>query len=305
MILVRILLGILFLFSGVSKLFSMESFELYIFSFGLAAFDWSALAARIVIIVELVLGLCFIAGIYRKQTYFFSMLLMLLFSVFLLWRVAQGDERSCHCMGEVVDMNPAESLLKNLGIMALITVLCLPSRKKIGSRFQALASRYQSAVLGGVAVVSSVVVFAVVPPDLIRRIGRTSDDIVPSRLAPLVDSLDLDKGRKVLCLYSVTCEHCQHCASKMAGIVSRHDIDSTDMYAIFMEVADKQDYLVRNFYDTYGAGIHLPYTSLSPYVFLPLTNGSMPLVLLLEDGKMVKELDYISVSEREIVNFLK
>ena len=43
---------------------------------------------------------------------------------------------------------------------------------------------------------------------------------------------------------------------------------------------------------------------LSTYtVKIPLTNGAMPLVVLFEDGELVKEYDYISIDENEIASF--
>ena len=55
---VRIIVGGVFILSAVSKLFSMESFELYIFSFGFAGFDICAIAARVLIIAEFIIGIC-------------------------------------------------------------------------------------------------------------------------------------------------------------------------------------------------------------------------------------------------------
>ena len=43
--------------------------------------------------------------------------------------------------------------------------------------------------------------------------------------------------------------------------------------------------------------------SLHPLKFIPLTNGAMPLVVLFDDGELVKEYDYISIDEDEIASF--
>ena len=34
-----------------------------------------------------------------------------------------------------------------------------------------------------------------------------------------------------------------------------------------------------------------------------MTNGSMPLIVLMDDGEIVKEYDYLSIDEGEIADF--
>ena len=70
-----------------------------------------------------------------------------------------------------------------------------------------------------------------------------------------------------------------------------------------MQTSSAQDSVSTAFFNEYGSGLVLPYSYLHPYTFLPLTNGSMPLVVLYEDGKKVKEYDYLSIDEKEMVSF--
>ena len=65
-----ILLGVLFILSSIAKLSSMESFELYIFSFGFAGFDLCSFAARFVVIAELIIGLGLASGQYFRFFHF-------------------------------------------------------------------------------------------------------------------------------------------------------------------------------------------------------------------------------------------
>lgn len=281
--------------SAFAKLSSLESFELYIFSFQAVSFDISSLAARILIIAELLIGIGLASGqfygFFKKITAAF----LSAFSIFLLWRIIIGDTKSCHCMGELVDMNPMQSLLKNVVMALLLAYSWSDTCRQFNFRNIAAAL---------LAAGSSIAVFAVFPPDVYYRIGRTSDDISIEKLTPVTDSLGLSTGRRIICLYSATCEHCRHSASKLAGIIRRHDIPHDSVSVIFMQTHENQDSVSREFFINFGEGLELNNSYLHPYLFLPVTNGAMPLILLYEDGKVVKEYDYLSLNEKEISDFM-
>ena len=116
----RILLGLFFCVSAVLKLVSVNDFELYIFSFGFASFDLCTLVARLVIIGELILGLGLVSGWWHNFVNSVTALLLVGFSGFLIWRMAVGDEGSCHCFGNLVEMNPTQSLVKNVVALAAL-----------------------------------------------------------------------------------------------------------------------------------------------------------------------------------------
>lgn len=99
--------------SSVLKLVSVDDFELYVFSFGFASFDLCSLAARAVIAGELILGLGLVSGWWHNFVNSVTAALLVGFSGFLIWRMAAGDGESCHCFGNLVEMNPAQSLVKN------------------------------------------------------------------------------------------------------------------------------------------------------------------------------------------------
>lgn len=291
----RIVLGAIFVLSALAKLSSMEGFELYIFSFEALSFDISSFAARLVVISEMIIGIGLMTGqfygFFKKLTAVF----LTFFSLFLVWRAILGDTDSCHCMGDVVDMSPVESLVKN----AVLALLLLVSWSDECRQF-----RFRNVAAGLTAALSAAAVFVISPPDVLYRIGRSSDDVVMEKFKPVADSLGLAAGRRVICLYSATCEHCRHSASKMAGIIRRHSIPADSVSVIFMQTHVNQDSVATEFFRNHGGGLALTYSSIHPYVFLPMTNGSMPLILLYEDGMIIKEYDYLSLDEKEISDFM-
>lgn len=272
----------------------MESFELYIFSFGAAAFDLCSLVARIVVIIEFILGAFLVLNLVHRAAKWITAAFLAFFSAFLFWRLIAGDTESCHCMGDLIDMNPAQSLLKNVVLVVLLV---------IGWKTQGRAFSRQNLIALMIAVATSVAVFLVSPPDFYYRNSSESHDLSSEAFRPVADSLGLSDGRRIICFYSATCDHCRHCASKMAGIIRRHDIPVDSVSVLFMQTHVAQDSVVTAFYNDYGEGLALPYHDLHPFDFIPLTNGSMPLVTLFKDGILVKEYDYLSIDEKELDSF--
>lgn len=82
-----------------------------------------------------------------------------------------------------------------------------------------------------------------------------------------------------------------------------HSIPSERVSVLFMQTHENQDSVAVSFFAESGEGLELPYSYLHPLKFIPLTNGAMPLVVLFEDGELVKEYDYISIDEDEIASF--
>ena len=280
--------------SSIAKLSSLESFELYIFSFGFATFDICSLVARSVVIMEFLLGSFLVFNLLHRFMKWITAAFLAVFSIFLLWRLMAGDTESCHCMGDVVDMNPTQSLIKNAVLAVLLAVSWKTDR---------LVYKRQNLIAFLIAAVTTVVVFLVWPPDFYYRNTSESNDLSQEAFRPVADSLGFSRGRRVICFYSATCEHCRHCASKMAGIIRRHDIPLDSVSVLFMQTHVAQDSVVTAFYAEHGDGLVLPYHDLHPFDFIPLTNGSMPLVTLFMDGNLVKEYDYLSIDEKELASF--
>jgi uncharacterized membrane protein YphA (DoxX/SURF4 family) len=280
--------------SSIAKLSSLESFELYIFSFGFATFDICSLVARSVVIMEFLLGSFLLFNLLHRFMKWITAAFLAVFSIFLLWRLMAGDTESCHCMGDIVDMNPTQSLIKN-AFLAVMLAFSWKTDSRVFNR--------QNLIAFLTAAVTAATVFLVCPPDFYYRKTSESNDLSQEAFRPVADSLDLSKGRRIICFYSATCEHCRHCASKMAGIIRRHDIPLDSVSVLFMQTHAAQDSVVTAFYAEHGDGLVLPYHDLHPFDFIPLTNGSMPLVTLFKDGNLIKEYDYLSLDEKELSSF--
>ncbi len=100
-------------------------------------------------------------------------------------------------------------------------------------------------------------------------------------------SVNLDKGRKLVCLFSLTCEHCQGAYKDLCALGKQMTIP--DMY--ILAYGDKAD--VDYFYEQAGSDCNHPYKLLPYMEFLPLLGESnFPLIVLMEDGKELGSWDY-------------
>lgn len=291
----RIILGLLFCVSAILKLISLSDFELYVFSFGLASFDVCSFATRLLIAFEAILGLGLVSGWRRKPTNWTTALVLVVFSSFLIWRIALKDEESCHCFGSLVEMNPVESLIKN-GVFGILLLLGWKGGEiPLGHR----ARLWIASVLSvGIIALS----FGINPPDYFYRIAKgASADLNAEEFSRT--NLGIE-GKKVVCFFSTQCEHCHRCLAKVAGIIKRNSLNESDFLCIFLQNGETTDTDIMEFYDAYSSGLSLPFTTLDPLTFINLTNGSMPLVCLVSGNNLIKEFDLLTLDESYLAEFL-
>lgn len=301
----RIILGAVFCASAISKLFSVESFDLYIFSFQLFSFDLSSLFARLLIICELLLGLGLMSGFWRRTVNWCCVAMLGVFSAILVWRWAIGDTGSCHCFGDVLDMNPWQSLLKNAGFSVLLALgWKAPKKDWLPSRM------WRGIITAAVSILVTLTVFLVWTPGIWWRwMGHHSTDLVEEQWQPYSEEYGYNEGRQVVLFLSPLCEHCQHCISKVSTIISRHDLPKDRIHSVFMILAsnpEENPLLLPYFYEKAGIedpGLDTHHISVDD--FIPMTDGSMPLICLFEDGVLVTEYSYNTLDEKAFVEFLK
>lgn len=293
----RLILGLVFCVSAILKLCSVEEFELYIFSLSVAGFGISSVAARILIVLELLTGLCLLARIYYREAVLSCALMLGGLTVFLLWRMSAGDNGNCHCFGEAVDLNPAESIAKNI-ILGVMLALCRDCRVPSGR----CCLRYRWLCISFLLAVAAVNI--VLPPDILLSLGRNPDDVVSEKLEERLGEEALSEGARVICFFSTGCEFCQKAMKKLSGIFSRNGLDYSCMHVFFMDTGDMEG-KAAEFFATNAEGKIASYTILSPLDFIPVTNGAMPVIVLVKDGKAVKEYDYITLDESGIADFIR
>ena len=277
----RVLLAALFLISSIAKLLAVDDFELYIFSYGFLPLNVSYVAARLCIAAELLLALFIALGWWRRWVNLTAFLMLILFSFFLGYAALIGRTDSCQCMGRLADLPPAQSLLKNAVLIAMVLFYArLSSRASLTSR--ASRARVVLSVVFAVALV--VAVFCISVPDnwmFGPEESRYDRELLEESIGPdgvLADE-GLAEGHQLMAFVTRGCPYCRMTREKLGSIAKRNHLDTARYH--YFEPADLPDNL-----------------------FLRITYGQRPFILLLDNGRPVVTYHYRNISERQVKNFL-
>ena len=276
-ILLRVVLAALFMVSAVAKLMAIDDFELYVFSYGFMPLTLTYIATRLCIAAEFLLGALIAVGWWRRWVNLATLVVLLLFSMFLCYAALIGRTDSCQCMGRLADMSPAVSLLKNAVLIVLTLLYMRLTRKE--ERKACDTKCWKWWVAAGMAVAVVVGVFTISVPDS-WMVGDEDMLYDREKLRETVEERHLDEGHKVVAFVTPGCPYCRMSREKISSIVKRHDIDTADI-------------------------VYLEPTDIGREQFLGITYGSRPLIILLADGEPQATYHYRNISERQLAAFLK
>ncbi len=344
----RIFLAVMFLFSGISKLLSIAFFDAMVAELFLgpnyydfpSGLYWTQILTRILISVELVLGISILVDKWVKKISvpaIFGMLL--LFTVHLFYEGLTSDkgfiEGNCGCFGDVLPMNNLESIIKNIVAMLVAVYIWLRYKHEetlavwvsplvvglvtFGTLLFGVKS-YEAAdetldITNTTALLDSNLIdkdtFKVVEPTVkdTAKATKTVDEkegtnpktIEPSpqpkptgvlamldKLGPLSDGqkMDLSNGDVAVCLFSMTCGHCQESYKEMCELSKNASLPK--LYLINFGKEFEQKY----FFNQAGGCKH-PYYRTEDYTeFNRMLQGKgFPRILALKDGKIVQDWD--------------
>jgi hypothetical protein len=125
----RIIVGVLFIFSAVAKLYPIEAFEKQLVDLGFASWTSAPFLSRAIIGIEAFLGIAFFQRNYLRTLVIpATTLLLVVFCAHLGYTIyiTGGSSGNCGCFGQLLPMTPIEALLKNfvtLGILGYLYTL--------------------------------------------------------------------------------------------------------------------------------------------------------------------------------------
>src|SRR5699024_5256755 len=126
----RIIVGLLFTFSGLIKLndpmgfaFKLQDyFDPNVLDLGFLV-PYALVFATIIAIFELLIGIMLLLGVARRFT-LWSLILMILFFTFLTFYSAYFNKvTDCGCFGDAISLTPWQSFYKDLILLFLIVIL--------------------------------------------------------------------------------------------------------------------------------------------------------------------------------------
>jgi uncharacterized membrane protein YphA (DoxX/SURF4 family) len=287
---IRIIVGLTFIVSAISKLISIDSFEIYLYGFGIIKLEYAFVLARLIISLELLTGIVLIVGMHTRVVLVAAITMLSVFSVFILFLFLTRNQEHCHCFGEI-EMSHPLSLLKNI----LLILLLVLSYQRHNTKF-----RYDKIVFIIIVFLSGLIPLVISPPDsfFYSKYSKTVtyDEFMLNEF--LKENNQYTRGKKILCFFSTGCRFCKLSARKISVIAKKAN-DGEIVNYVFAGTG----VFVDKFFEETNSTI-FPYSFLSPNRFLKITNGEMPLIILLEDGNIKGKYAYRDIIEEEIIRFM-
>jgi uncharacterized membrane protein YphA (DoxX/SURF4 family) len=133
-ILSRIILGVVFVFSGfvkaVDPLGSAYKFTDYFMAFKLGALEFLALPMGVLLSAfELVLGITLILGYRKRIIYGVTFWFMLFFTGLTFILALYNPVSDCGCFGDALILTNWQTFLKNVALMVFVLILWVPRKK--------------------------------------------------------------------------------------------------------------------------------------------------------------------------------
>ena len=282
---IRIIVAGLFLVSALGKIFPDPSMYGTISTFEvqqLYPMGFSELLAkyfsRTLIGIEFALGFLLLFPFNLKKWVIPSIILML--SVFCIHLtieiITKGNVGNCGCFGSLLPMTPAQALMKNVLSIGLLVVL-------IWKLDEVLPKKSNYLAMSNIVTACILAMFMIVPlfkksteavsaPQMDQPVDQVKVTATPDSIATVaaIDSTDvkekpigpkqkksgfakyyanIDQGKKLLCFFAPSCEHCQATAKELTEM-RKGNPEFPELQILFMDEAPEE---IPNFFKFAGA----------------------------------------------------
>ena len=297
---IRIMIGGMFIIAAILKLISIDEFEIYIYSFNVLSFLVTTFVSRLLIAGEFILGLFLILKINYKFTWRATLIMLMLFTLFLIYVAIFRNDDNCHCFGELVELSPIESIVKNVVMMALLLLVSCRVTESPNHRVRCSLL---------IVTCTLIIVFVVSPPDVIYnkiyssekeissgKLYESFDDVVKINFENDSVSFDstsvfkLDEGSQMIAIVSSGCKYCKLGVKKLAMMLDNKETDISDVDIFIWGSPNgiinfRRETLTED-YD---------YWHIMPNEAIDITYGRFPIFILMEGDEIVEVGDFRSL----------
>lgn len=298
-----IMLGIVFIYSGYTKLYPViETFEFTFVDLNIANWYTAPVIARLLIGLEFFTGTLLISCFaLRKITLPLAIFILVLFCFYLVaLLVTMGNNSNCGCFGEHLRMTPLQALLKNLVMLGacMFVYLWNPGWTNKQTLFLAL-----------IIIPSFAIPFVVNPVDYSYTSNNLSEEVnYPLGIDQLYTqsdsgrverpSIDLREGKHVVAFLSLTCSHCRIAAKKIR-LIKKENVNLPVYFVLNGDKSDYQTFL----HDTHAGNV--PSSFCNGKTFIKLAGAVLPRIYYIDDGIVVKKVDYYELSQHDIEKWIE
>lgn len=296
----RVLVGLTFITSAILKLASLENFIIYTYSMGFFSYAITTILARILIVLEFLIGVGLVFKIFYRTTWWTAIITLIAFSLFLVYVAIFRNDDNCHCFGDYFEIKAIPSIIKNI----ILFLILLFVRKD---------SECNHPIKPYIVTVSTLciifVAFLGYPPNSLYSLIYTDKEerfnmeayerhiTMLSAEQHIVDS----SRNEIIGFVSATCSHCTAGNKIIQAIFERNDLDKTRFKNCIMTPKDS---LINTYKENTGTTEYL-YFKTRPSVLIEINYGHFPTYVFLRNGVPTKAVNYKELNENDIVSFLK
>ena len=123
---IRILVFLLFIVSGIAKMFPLWAFEKQLVDLGLATWCSAPYFTRLLIALEIAIGIAILQKHHLKKNVIpTAVFLLIIFNIHLIIEMNRHGvlNGSCGCFGQLIDMSPLAAFIKNIIMIGLLIYL--------------------------------------------------------------------------------------------------------------------------------------------------------------------------------------
>lgn len=322
----RVVVAVLFLFSGISKMYKIWMFEKQLVDLGLTDWCWAPYVARFIIALEMAIGVAVLQKHWLKRFVLpVTALLLVAFNIHLAIEMYKHGPMNgnCGCFGQLIEMTPLEAFVKNLITLGIIGWIYIKVADTERDKHRFMVPMFIFAIWG-------FFMFAYFPfcpcepestsTETLQYIDESSNAADTLQVAsgdtlqiPLVGSdtastsqiaapeppqvkskfsefsqfgskkVNLDKGKKIVCMFAPGCEHCRQTAIELKALSAK--MKMPEVYILFM---DEEPERIPEFFEE--TKFNKPYTVLSIPKFWGALGQSAntPGVVYLWNGNVIR-----------------
>jgi len=293
------ILGITFICSAFLKFLSIDLFELNLVESGFIEWALARWIALLIIGFELFLGILIILNLkLHGFTLWLSMGLLAFFTVYLfIILLTKGNRENCHCFGSFFILSPFQSLLKN-SLLMILNLILIRYHKDV-------QWKYPKLIVIGTIIIAFLIPFTVdslnssVNKQIIRDPGtnKINLDLLYGESAFIKPSMELRKGKQIVAFLSMTCPYCLITAYKFYLIKKENSA-----IPIFFILSGKKSDIPQFLAET--RSYNIPHLRILKQDFVKLVGTELPVILYLNDGIIVKKINFLQINQKDIENWI-
>lgn len=264
-LILRLFFGLSFLFSAYTKFVVPGYFEITLMDQGIASTREIAVhLARLFIGIEFALGILLFFPYYTRKLLLFSISLLGVFSLHLAYLSFIGDSGNCGCFGEMISLNPEQSLLKNAILLSIAFWLYTKSQKEEQTK--------PISVVLAVVITASMWFF-------LPLAGKEAQKFNSFTHFEGVGRVDLSQGEVLVAVFNLDCEHCQEAATALGELIREQQLPP--IYVLYFQEGTTTVKVFEGITQT-----NFPYTFIDTNTFFDLIGASPPRIYFLKQGRV-------------------